>query len=166
MSDAPSRRRAYGWRDPRPAWDRLGKLDGLAYLEAERDGQLPPPPITVVNRFRLTEVRRGRVVYRGTPGEDHANAVGSVQGGWTASILDAALGSVVHSMLPAGRLYTTLEIKVNYVRAVRFDTGELAAIAEIRHAGRQTATAEAHLFDPDDRLLAHASTTCLVFEAD
>ena len=89
------RTRTYSWHDPGEAWQRLGKVSGVDYLKAVLDGEVPPPPVAVANRLRLVEVAPGRVVYLGTPGEDQANDVGSVQGGWIAALIDAAIGSAV-----------------------------------------------------------------------
>ena len=102
----------------------------------------------------------GRVVYTGQPGEDFANDVGSVQGGWVAALIDAAIGSAVHSALPLGARYTTLELKTNFVRAVAIDGGEMRCTAETLHVGRTTAKAQ--VTDADGKLYAHATTTCLI----
>jgi uncharacterized protein (TIGR00369 family) len=164
--DAPKRSRSYDWHDPAPAWERLGKLSGLDYLQAVLRGEVAPPPVAVAMRLRLKEVGEGRVVYAGTPGEDFANDVGTVQGGWIAGLLDAAIGSAVHAALPAGVRYTTLELKVNYVRGVPTNGGELTCEAEVLHVGRRIGTAEARIVDADGKLYAHATTTCLIMPAD
>lgn len=164
LADAgpPLRRRSDAWRDPGPARARLGRASGLEQLGAVLAGRLPPPPVAVANRFRLCAVAAGRVVYEGIPGEDHYNDVGGVQGGWVASLLDAALGSAVHSRLAAGYSYTTLDLKVNFVRGVSVASGPLTAIGEALHVGGRTATAQATLTDAAGRLHAHGSTTCLI----
>ncbi len=156
------RQRHYSWHDPSAHWSRLGELSGLDYLSAVLRGEVAPPPVAVAMRLALVEVSKGRVVYSGQPGEDFANDVGSVQGGWLAALIDAAIGSAVHSALPAGPRYTTLELKVNYVRAVAVDSGEIRCIAEALHLGRSTATAQARAVDADGKLYAHATTTCLI----
>ncbi|MDP6689740.1 MAG: PaaI family thioesterase [Alphaproteobacteria bacterium] len=156
------RQRHYSWHDPSAHWSRLGELSGLDYLSAVLRGEVEPPPVAVAMRLALVEVSKGRVVYSGQPGEDFANDVGSVQGGWLAALIDAAIGSAVHSALPAGPRYTTLELKVNYVRAVAVDSGEIRCIAEALHLGRSTATAQARAVDADGKLYAHATTTCLI----
>ncbi len=117
-------------------------------------------------RLALTEVSKGRVVYAGQPGEDFANDVGSVQGGWVAAVIDAAIGSAVHSALPLGARYTTLELKVNYVRAVSIDSGSMRCTAETLHVGRTTATAKAQVEDAAGKMYAHATTTCLILPAE
>jgi uncharacterized protein (TIGR00369 family) len=98
------------------------------------------------------------------PAEEHYNPIGSVHGGIIATLLDSVMGCAVHSLLPQGRGYTTLEIKVNYLRAVTHATGRITAEGSALHLGRQMATAEARLRDGSDRLYAHATTTCLVFD--
>ncbi len=167
MSDTvEGRTRRYDWADPTQAWSRLDRVDGYAYLAGELRGEVPSLPICATNRMRLAEVERGRVVFVGQPGEEHANAVGTVQGGWTTSLLDAAMGSAVHSMLPAGVTYATIDIKVNFVRPVLIDAGEMRAIAETIHVGRRLATAEGRVEDGEGRILAHATTTTLILPLD
>ena len=125
-------------------------------------GKAAKSPIAIALRLALVEVSEGRVVYTGQPGEDFTNDVGSIQGGWVAALIDAAIGSVVHSALPTDVRYTTLELKVNYVRAVATDSGEMRCIAETLHVGRTTATARARVEDAAGKLYAHATTTCLI----
>lgn len=163
---AGPRERRYEWGDPAAGRSRLGRVSGMDYLAAEMEGAHPPPPICAAMGFRLSELAPGRVVYAGRPGEDHCNVMGTAQGGWVASILDAAMSSVVHSLLPAGPTYSTLEMKVNFVRPVVVDGGLLRAVATSVHAGRRTGTAEGRLLDADERLLAHGSVTCLIIAAE
>jgi uncharacterized protein (TIGR00369 family) len=113
--------------------------------------------------FLMVEVGTGCAVFQGTPGVAHYNPLGSVHGGWFATLLDSALGCAVHSMMPAGRAYTTAELHVNLVRAITTGVPRVRAIGQAVHCGRQLATAEARLVGPDGTLYAHASTTCLVF---
>jgi len=159
------RQRHYTWTDPTAHWARLGELSGLDYLSAVVRGEVPPSPVTIALRLVLVEVSKGRVVYTGQPGEDFANDVGSIQGGWLAALIDAAIGGAVHAALPAGPRYTTLELKVNYVRAVAAHSGEIRCIAETLHMGRSTATAQARVEDRAGKLYAHATTTCLIVPA-
>ena len=125
-------------------------------------GKASKSPIAIALRLALVEVAEGRVAYTGLPGEDFTNDVGSIQGGWVAALIDAAIGSAVHSALPLGAHYTTLELKVNYVRAVTTDSGEMRCIAETLHVGHATATARAQVEDAAGKLYAHATTTCMV----
>lgn len=160
------RERRYQWREPSEGWRKLGKVSGMDYLRDEMNGVHPPPPICVAMGFGLSELAPGRLVYAGAPGGDHGNVMGTAQGGWVASILDAAMSSVVHSLLPAGPTYSTLELKVNYVRPVRIDGGRLRAIGTSVHDGRRIGTAEGRLIDEADRLLAHGSVTCLIVQPE
>ncbi len=156
------RQRHYSWKDPADLWSKLGKLSGQNYLTAVLQGKASKSPIAIALRLALVEVSEGRVAYTGQPGEDFTNDVGSIQGGWVAALIDAAIGSAVHSALPPGARYTTLELKINYVRAVATDSGEMRCIAETLHVGHTTATARAHVEDAAGKLYAHATTTCLI----
>lgn len=139
-------------------------LTGLEQMQALLDGRLPPPPIAHTLDFTLVSVRKGEVVFQGSPKFKHYNPLGTVHGGWFATLLDSALGCAVHTTLDPGRGYTTLEIKINLVRALSERVPLVRAIGRVRHVGRQMATAEADLIGPDGRLYAHGSTTCLVFD--
>ena len=138
---------------------------GLEMMQAMLAGTVPYASIGQTLDFLLIEVAHGRAVFQGTPGPGHLNPMGSVHGGWYATLLDSALGCCVHSALPAGKGYTTLELKVNLIRAIRPETVRVRAIGQVIHVGGQTATADARLVGPDGKLYAHGSTTCLVFEA-
>jgi uncharacterized protein (TIGR00369 family) len=137
---------------------------GMALFEAIFAGQVPRPPIGQTLDFLPVEIAPGRAVFQGKPGPQHYNPMGSVHGGWFATLLDSALGCAVHSALPAGKGYTTLELKVNMIRALTARVPRVRAEGRLIHLGGQTATADARLVGPDGRLYAHASTTCLVFE--
>ncbi|MGQ2978419.1 MAG: PaaI family thioesterase [Polaromonas sp.] len=137
---------------------------GLEVMQAMLAGALPFPHIAETLDFSLVEVAPGKAVFQGTPQLKHYNPLGSVHGGWYATLLDSALGCAVHTMMPAGRAYTTAELGVNIVRAASDKTGPLRAIGTVIHCGRQLATAEARIVGPDGKLYAHATTTCLVFE--
>ena len=137
---------------------------GLEVMHAMLAGELPFPHIADTLDFSLVEVSPGEAVFQGTPQLKHYNPLGTVHGGWYATLLDSALGCAVHTMMPAGRAYTTAELSVNIVRAASHKTGPLRAIGKVIHCGRQLATAEARIVGPDGKLYAHATTTCLVFE--
>ncbi|MFT3817869.1 MAG: PaaI family thioesterase [Rubrivivax sp.] len=138
---------------------------GLQVMQALLDGALPYPHILDTLDYGLVEVDKGRAVFQGTPQLKHYNPLGSVHGGWYATLLDSALGCAVHTALDAGKAYTTAELGIHIVRAADERTGPLRAIGQVVHAGRQMATAEARIVGPDGRLYAHGSTTCLVFDA-
>jgi uncharacterized protein (TIGR00369 family) len=137
-------------------------MAGVAVLEAMARGALPPAPIALTLGFRLVEVEVGRVVFEGLPAATHYNPQGTVHGGYAATLLDSAMGCAVHSALEAATGYTTLEIKVNYVRPITAETGLVRAEGTLLHRGRRTATSEARLVDPAGKLLAHGSCTCLL----
>jgi len=145
--------------------EQLAGLTGLQQMQAMLNGEFPPPPISHTLDFCLIEVAHGRAVFQGRPQRKHYNPLGTVHGGWFATLLDSALGCAVHTSLEPGRGYTTLEFKVNLVRALSDRVPLVRAIGEVTHGGRQVATAEARLVGHDGKLYAHASTTCLIFEA-
>jgi uncharacterized protein (TIGR00369 family) len=144
--------------------EKVTGMDGLALLQAQLRGEMPYAHIGKTLDFLLLEVSPGRAVLQGTPGVAHFNPMGSVHGGWFATLLDSALGCAVHTMMPAGRGYTTAELSVNIVRALTLQVQRVRAEGEVLHCGRQLATAQARLVGPDGTLYAHATTTCLVFE--
>ncbi|RQO58439.1 aromatic compound catabolic protein [Paucibacter sp. KBW04] len=137
---------------------------GLEVMQAMLAGDLPPPPIAETLDFALISVAHGEAVFQGKPLRRHYNPLGTVHGGWFATLLDSALGCAVHTTMPVGRAYTTLEFKVNLVRALTDKVPLVRAVGKVVHSGRQVATAEASLVGHDGRLYAHASTTCLVFD--
>ena len=137
---------------------------GLEIMLAMLAGELPYPHIAETLDFALVQVGPGTAVFQGTPQLKHYNPLGSVHGGWYATLLDSAVGCAVHTMMPAGRGYTTAELSVNIVRAASVKSGPLRAIGSVIHCGRQLATAEGRIVGPDGKLYAHATTTCLVFE--
>ncbi|HKA78402.1 MAG TPA: PaaI family thioesterase [Xanthobacteraceae bacterium] len=139
-------------------------ISGLELLQGMIAGRFPGPPIMQLIGFRLSEVEKGRAVFTGTPAFEHYNPLGTVHGGYAATLLDSCMGCSVHTTLPKGVGYTTLEFKVSLVRAITADTGPVRAEGKILTSGRRVATAEGRLIDAADRLLAHATTTCLVFE--
>jgi uncharacterized protein (TIGR00369 family) len=159
----PTRSRTVMWEDPLIAADALKDMSGIAQLQAIVRGELPAPPIAQVLGFSLLEVAEGRAVFGATPAEYHYNPIGVVHGGVAATLLDSAMGCAVQSMLPQGTGYTTLELKVNLVRSLTLETGPVRAIGTIIHLGGRIATAEARLVDGQDRLYAHAVTTCMIF---
>jgi uncharacterized protein (TIGR00369 family) len=158
------RQRTFDWSDPKPLVAAGRKMPGRAFVETVKNGDLPPPPVAQLVDFTLVEVEDGRVVAEMRPQEFHLNPIGSVHGGIVATVLDSVMGLAVHSTLDAGRGYTTLEIKVNYLRAVTVETGPIRAIGRVIHRGRQTAMAEASLIDAAGKLLAQSNTTCLLFD--
>jgi uncharacterized protein (TIGR00369 family) len=158
------RERLVQWDDPHALAEAGRTMSGRAFLEAITRGDLPPPPVTRLVGFTITVVDDGSVTMELQPEESQYNPIGSVHGGIIATVLDSVMGCAVHTKLPAGRGYTTLEIKVNYLRAVRDASGVMRAIGTVTHLGRQTAMAEARLLDEHGKLYAQSTTTCLVFD--
>ena len=144
--------------------EQVAGRSGLELMQAMLRGELPSAPIARTLDFQLIEVGDGRAVFQGTPGPAHLNPMGTVHGGWYATLLDSALGCAVHTKMPAGRAYTTAELSVNIVRGASIKSGPLRAIGTVIHTGRQLATAEARIVGPDGKVYAHGTTTCLVFE--
>ncbi len=143
----------------------IRSYDGLGFLKAMIAGVVPQAPMCELLGMRLIEAEDGRAVFEGNPTAEHYNPFGVAHGGLAATMLDSALGLAVYSTLPAGGAFTTLELKVNLVRAITKDTGPLRAEARILHRGRTVATADADMKDEAGKLYAHASTTCMIFPA-
>jgi uncharacterized protein (TIGR00369 family) len=127
-------------------------------------GEIPRPPMSETLDFILVHVEPGLAIFQGHPRLAHYNPLGTVHGGWFATLLDSALGCAVQTTLPAGKAYTTMEFKVHLVRPLTEAVAVVRAEGRIVHAGRQVATAEARLVGPDGKLYAHGTTTCLVFD--
>jgi len=139
-------------------------LSGLELIAGWAEGRYPPPPIGKVLNFGLVEAEFGRTVFEGEPLRDFYNPIGSVHGSYAAALLDSAMGCAVHSALAAGQGYTTLEYKITLVRGMSDKTGRVRAEGKVLQVGRRVASAEGRLTDSQGRLLAHGTTTCLVFE--
>ncbi|MFE7273415.1 PaaI family thioesterase [Streptomyces sp. NPDC057623] len=157
------RTRTYEWEDPSITAAAAGRTSGLDFLREMRAGLLPAPPVTATLDFTLDEVDEGRAVFSITPGEEHYNPIGSVHGGVYATLLDSAAGCAVQSTLPAGMGYTSLDLTVKFLKRITADTGRVRAVGTVVSRGRQTALAEARLLDAQDRLLAHATSSCMLF---
>jgi uncharacterized protein (TIGR00369 family) len=144
--------------------EQLTGKSGLEIMQALLRGELPYATIARTLDFFLVEIGEGRAVFQGTPGPAHLNPMGTIHGGWYATLLDSALGCAVNTLMPAGRTYTTAELSVNLVRAIGPKAPRVRAEGKVVHFGRQLATAEGRLYGPDGTLYAHATTTCLVFD--
>jgi uncharacterized protein (TIGR00369 family) len=142
--------------------EQLAGMSGIEVFDAIFRGDLPFPPMCETLDFIAVEMEKGRAVFQGRPLRRYYNPLGTVHGGWYATLLDSAVGCAVHSALPAGVSYTTLELKVNMVRALTADVPLVRAEGKVIHVGRQVATAEGKIFDSDGKLYAHATTTCLI----
>jgi uncharacterized protein (TIGR00369 family) len=158
------RTRTVTWADPQKTAALAMKLNGLDFLRAIAAGEVPPPPVVELIGARMVSVGKGSVVFSLDQAEFHYNPIGSVHGGVYATLLDTATGCAVHSTLPAGTGYTSLDLAVRFLRPIRTDTGTVTCVGTLVHQGRRTALAEARLVDGAGRLLATASSTCLIQE--
>ena len=136
---------------------------GLKAMQDLLAGRHPAPPMAATLKFTLDAVEEGRVVFRGLPTDEHLNPLGTVHGGWSATIMDSALGCAVFTTLKPGEGYTTVEFKVNLVRPLLPGMGEVFCEGRIVHRGRTIATSEAWLRDGRGKLLAHGTETCAIF---
>ncbi|MET9038396.1 PaaI family thioesterase [Streptomyces mirabilis] len=157
------RSRTYDWEDPAVSATAVGQCSGLDFLREIQAGRLPAAPIAATLGMTLEEVEHGRVVFALVPGEEHYNPIGSVHGGVYATLLDSAAGCAVQSVLPQGMGYTSLDLNVKFLRPVTVDTGKVRAVGTVLNSGRRTALAQAELFDSGNRLLAHTTSSCLLF---
>jgi uncharacterized protein (TIGR00369 family) len=138
-------------------------MSGLEFMQALADGRLPAPAITQALDFRLVRAEAGLAIFEGIPDGRFYNPLGSVHGGYAATLLDSCMGCAAHTTLAAGQGFTTLEIKVNYVRGMSDKTGRVIAEGKVISAGRTVITAEGRIVDDAGKLYAHGTTTCLVF---
>ena len=145
-----------------PAAD-LAHYSGLELLRRMIDGHYPAPPMAGLMNFGLVEAEAGRAVFKGVPGASHLNPLGSVHGGWAATIMDSALGCCVQTVLEKGEAYTTAEFKVNLIRPISPKTGEVVCEGTVVHRGRTLAVSEASLRDANGKLLAFGTETCSIF---
>jgi uncharacterized domain 1 len=152
-----------GWTYGVASPETLKSYDGLSFLKAVIDGKLPQAPLCEVLGFQLTEAETGRAVFEGVPEFRHYNPIGTVHGGFAASLLDSALGCAIFSTMAKGEGWTTLEMKLNFVRPLTKDTGPVRAEGRLLHRGRTLATSEGDLKDSAGKLYAHATTACMIF---
>lgn len=141
----------------------LRERSGQEFLNGINTGETPPPPIADLMGFVLIRADNGVAIFQGKPGKQHYNPSGMVHGGYAATLLDSAVGCAVHSTLPAGKGFTTLELKVNYIRGMSDKTGPVRAEGKVITVGGQVAVAEGRIVDVNGKIYAHATTTCLIF---
>jgi uncharacterized protein (TIGR00369 family) len=158
-----TRSRTYSWSDPAVFVAAQGRLSGLETLRLLITGELPPPPIVQTLGYRAVEFDEGRAVFEIEAGEHHYNPLGTVHGGVIATVLDTCTGCAVHSTLPVGVGYTSLDLTTKFLRPVTVDSGVLRCVGTVIHRGRTTALAQAHLCDESGRLMAYATSTCQIF---
>jgi uncharacterized protein (TIGR00369 family) len=161
----PIRTRTFTWDDPMRSAEAARTMSGIDFLRAMVNGEIPVPPMAMTLDFQLLEVEPGRAVFGCEPAEFHYNPIGVVHGGLASTILDSAMGCAIHSTLPAGTGYTTIELHVNLLRPLTRDTGLVRCEAEVIHLGRQVATAQGRLLDANGKLYAHGTTTCMIFQS-
>ena len=143
----------------------MKSVSGLEFLRRISDGRLPTPPIAALLGFRLAEVSEGYARFEMTPEFRHYNPIGVVHGGLACTLLDSAMSCAIQTLVPAGSAYTTLELKVQLVRAITDKTGHLRAEGRIIHSGSRMGTAEGKLIDKDGKIYAHGTTTCIIVDA-
>jgi uncharacterized protein (TIGR00369 family) len=160
-----TRTRTISWGDPQAAAAAAATLPGLDALHAIIAGKISAPPIAELVGFTITAAAPGLVTMELPIGEYHYNPIGSVHGGIAATLLDSVMGCAIHTMLPQGRAYSTLELKISYIRAVTLATGAVTATGRVINVGRKAAFAEATLTDSSGKLYATGSTTCAVWDA-
>jgi uncharacterized protein (TIGR00369 family) len=162
MTTLDERIRVVTWDDPIGSFKAARDLGGIDVLRAINCGDLPQPPVAQLIGIEVDQVSEGLVTFSFVPAEYHYNPLGTVHGGIVTTLLDSAMGCAVHSRLRAGLSYTTLELKVNFLRPVRMTTGRVRGEGKVVHLGGRVATAEAHLVDGDGQLYAHGTSTCLI----
>jgi uncharacterized protein (TIGR00369 family) len=161
-STMPERTRTFSWDDPLIGARVAPTLSGLEYLHAMRRGELPAPPIMLLLNIGFQSAEEGRVIFSVEPAEFHYNPIGMVHGGLASTLCDSAMGCAIQSTLPAGVGYTTLELKVNFVRPLTIATGPVLCEGTVINVGGRVGTAEARVTDRAGKLYAHSTTTCLI----
>jgi uncharacterized protein (TIGR00369 family) len=163
MTASDDRTLTVTWDDPMIGASQLKDMTGLEYLQAIITGTIPPPPIAKLMGFDLAEVSEGRATFRVEPNESHYNPIGTVHGGLVCTLLDSVAGCAAQTTLPKGMAYTSLEIKVSYLRPVLAGSGTLTAVGVVTKPGRRAAFVDATVTDGSGKLVATASSTLLVF---
>jgi uncharacterized protein (TIGR00369 family) len=159
-----TRSRLLQWEDPMVAIQRGLSMTPLEYLKAMQRGEIPSPPIGGLMNITAVEIEEGRGVFAAEAGEEHYNPLGVVHGGFLATLLDTAMATAVFSSLGPGRMFSTLEMKVNYLRALRADSGPVRCEGKAVHVGRTVATAEARVVNQAGKLVATATCTCMLID--
>lgn len=161
-----ARERTYTWSDPLRTAAAGAGLSGAEFFAAMTDGRVPWPPIMDTLGVDSFHLRDDAVEFRLTPREFHYNPIGSMHGGVFATLLDSACGCAVHVRLPAGVYYTSLDLSVKFLRPVSVETGQIVAAASVLHLGRRTALAQGSITDSAGRILATATSSCLIMRPE
>lgn len=140
-------------------------MSGLEYMQKLAAGELPQSGMSQLMGFRLVEASEGYAVVAVEPDDSHYNGLGIAHGGLAATLLDSATGCAINTMMPAGRVFTTLEMKINYVRPIRGGCGVVRCEARVIYAGGRVATAEGRVTGADGKLYAHGTATCMLFQS-
>ncbi|MNK01819.1 hypothetical protein D3C87_196270 [compost metagenome] len=164
METIKQRERKYSWENPLEGVELSKTLSGFDYLSAIKKGEAPASPLLHTLDFSLGDLEEGKVSFYFEPQEFHYNPNGSVHGGVITAILDSAMGCTLHSLLPKGTVYTTLELKVNFLKMVRTQSSVLTATGKVIHLGNSTALVEAELTDAEGKKYAHAVSTCMLLK--
>lgn len=166
MADVSAvRSKTFEWADPLATAEQVVGMSGLEYMHAVRDGTAAWPPMGVLMSLEMVEAERGRVVLRSTPGEEHYNPLGIVHGGLLCTLLDTVIGCATHTTLEQGTGYTSIELKVSYLRPVTLDTGPLTATGSVVKEGRRVVFAQGGVTDAEGNLVATASSSLLVLSS-
>ena len=160
------RERTYSWEDPLQTAEQALQMPGIDFLQAIINGNIPAPPVMHTLDIKLGTLQTGLVTFSFTPQEFHYNPIGTVHGGVITTILDSAMGCALHSTLPQGTGYTTLELKVNFLKAVNTKTGVLTATGKLIQSGSRVALTEAQLTDEAGNIYAHATSTCMLLRKE
>jgi uncharacterized protein (TIGR00369 family) len=158
-----TRTRTYSWEDPTVSVAAMAHLSGLEILQAMGAGEIPPPPVMHTLGMSGAEVEDGLIIFHLEPQEFHYNPLGTMHGGVLATLLDSAAGCAVHTTLPAGVAYTSLDLTTKFLRPVTVRSGTLRCEGSVLSRGSRVALAQAQVFDGSRRLVAHATSSCLIF---
>lgn len=162
----PDRKRTHDWANPLELMEQAKTKSGFDFLNGILNGKIPPAPIAQTLDFYPLSLERGKAVFEFEPQEFHYNPIGCVHGGVISTVLDTVMGCSLQSVLPLGQAYTTLELKVNFLKAVTVNSGKLKSAGRIIHLGKTTALVEADLKDDTGKLYAHGVSTCMIFSVD
>ncbi len=160
------RKRTHNWTNPLEMAEKAKTMSGFDFLNGIRNGEIPPAPIAETLGFYPLSMEEGKAVFEFEPQEFHYNPIGSVHGGVITTVLDTVMGCSLQSVLPQGVAYTTLELKVNFLKAVTIKDGKMKSTGKIIHLGRTTALVEANLTNEAGKVYAHGVSTCMIFKLE
>ncbi len=166
MMHMNTRNRTYDWEDPALLALNAKQLTGLEFLQKMMKAELPFPPLLYTLDFKVSAIYPGRAEFTFQPQEFHYNPLGSVHGGVITAVLDSAMGCTLHSVLPLGTGYTSIDIKVNFLKSISIRTGLMRATGLIINQGSRTALLEGRLIDENGKLYAYATSTCMIFKSE